>query len=404
MKTRASAKGDSAHLAADIAAPSQSATAAPGPRLLLAANQLDSFFNHRLPIAKAAQTEGWDVHVAINEADQAREMDTNGFTFHPWPLARSFASPARELDTLTSLNRLVRALKPDIVHAFTLKPALYAALISRWQKQATVMSVTGVGSFFLGQGAKEQAIRVALTMALRVALGSKRQMAIVQNPDDQALVTTRFGVPAARTRLIPGSGVDLVQFSPTQTPAPPPVQIVLAARMLADKGVREFVDAARRLLGEGLNARFVLAGGLDPANRSAITETELNSWQAEGSVSWLGQVEDMAALYRDSHIACLPSYREGLPKALLEAAACGLPCVTTDVPGCRDAIIAGETGLLAPVRDANGLADALRRLITDAALRKKMGTAGRAFISKGHSNEAIASAVLETYALLGARA
>jgi len=387
MKTRASAKGECTP-----------------PRLLLVANQLDSFFNHRLPIARAAQNAGWDVHVAINEAEKARGMDTDGFTFHAWPLARSFASPAHELKTLGSLNALVGMLRPDIVHAFTLKPALYAALISRWRRQATVMSITGVGSFFLGQGFREKVIRTGLTTALRLSLGGSRQMAIVQNPDDEALVTSKFGMAASHTRLIPGSGVDLSHFAPPQSQAEPPVQIVLAARMLADKGVREFADAARQLTDEGLNAGFVLAGGLDPANRTAIDEAELREWEREGVVTWLGQVDDMAALYRASHIACLPSYREGLPKALLEAAACGLPCVTTDVPGCRDAIISNETGLLAPIRDASALADALRRLITDAALRQKMGTAGRAFVSQRHSNEAITAAILATYAALDAKA
>jgi len=372
-------------------------------KLLLAANQLDSFYNHRLPIARAAQKAGWDVHVAINEAEKARKMDDDGFTFHPWPLARSFASPARELKTLASLNALVGSLQPDIVHAFTLKPALYAALISRWRRQATVMSITGVGSFFLGQGFREKIIRTGLTAALRLSLGGKRQIAIVQNPDDEALVTDTFGVAASRIRLIPGSGVDLTRFAPPPSHAEPPIQIVLAARMLADKGVREFTQAARQLTGEGLNTRFILAGSLDPANRTAIEDTELRQWEDEGVVTWLGQVDDVAALYRASHIACLPSYREGLPKALLEAAACGLPCVTTDVPGCRDAIIDGETGLLAPIRDATGLAAALRRLITDAALRKSMGAAGREFVSKGHSNEAVVEAVLETYAALGVR-
>ncbi len=386
MKTRASAKGECTQ-----------------PRLLLAANQLESFFNHRLPIARAAQNAGWDVHVAINEPREAANLDTDGLTFHPWPLARSFASPAREMETLTSLNALVKALRPDIVHAFTLKPALYAALVSRWQRQPTVMSVTGVGSFFLGQGLREKVIRSGLTMALRLSLGGRRQIAIVQNPDDQELVTTRFGVSASRTRLIPGSGVDLARFAPPTSPAPPPVQIALAARMLADKGVREFVEAARTLTGEGLNARFVLAGGLDPANRTAIAESELRAWESEGCVTWLGPVPDMADLYRSSHIACLPSYREGLPKALLEASACGLPCVTTDVPGCRDAIIANETGLLAPLRDAPALADALRRLITNAAMREQMGIAGRAFVAQRHSNEAVTAAVLETYADLGVR-
>ncbi len=391
MKTPASAKNKS--------------TRAGNPRrLLLAVNQLESFFNHRMPLAHAAKTTGWDVHIAIHEAGEAREIarksGINDLTFHHWPLARSFASPARETETLRALNGLVAAIQPDIVHAFTLKPALYAALVSRWRRQPTVMSITGVGSFFLGQGLKERLIRAGLTTALRLALGSTRQIAIVQNPDDQQLVRRQFAMREDHIVLIPGSGVDLTRFAPAPELAPPPVQIVLAARMLADKGVREFAQAAHILKDRGLNARFVLAGGLDPANRTAISEAELRQWQAQGDVTWLGQVADMAQLYRQSHIACLPSYREGLPKSLLEAAACGLPCVTTDVPGCRDIVVHEKTGLLVPARDAKNLAEALERLIEHAPERQHFGSAGRQMVERGYSNEAISAAILETYARL----
>jgi len=371
--------------------------------LLMVANQLDSFFNHRLPQAIGAIDDGFDVHVAMDEADaacsRAAALGLEDLTFHHLPLARGFGNPLAELESLSALHRLVRDLRPGIVHAYTLKPVLYAGLVTRRTGTPLAASVTGVGSFFLGTSARDKLIQSGLLPALRLALaGSRPCRVIVQNPDDRDLVTGPLSVAHTKTRLIRGSGVDISAFTPASPPPPaPPVRIVLAARMLADKGVREFVEAARQLKAKGLEAEFILAGGLDSANRSAITEEEINSWTQEGVVTWAGHVTDMAALYRSTHIACLPSYREGLPKSLLEAAACALPIVTTDVPGCRDAIVAEETGLLVPARSTAPLADALARLITDAELRARMGRAGRAYVEAGLSVDAVVSQTMNVY-------
>ncbi|WP_422022656.1 glycosyltransferase family 4 protein [Pyruvatibacter mobilis] len=376
--------------------------------LLMVANQLDSFFNHRLPQAIGAIEDGFDVHVAMEEAEaastRADALDLQGLTFHHLPLTRGFANPLVELESLSALNRLVHHLRPGIIHAYTLKPVLYAGLVTRRTGTPLAASVTGVGSFFLGTSARDKLIQSALLPALKVALaGNRACRVIVQNPDDQKLVTGPLAVPTAKTRLIRGSGVDPSAFAPASPPPAPPVRVILAARMLADKGVREFVEAARQLKAKGLEAEFILAGGLDPANRSAITESEINSWTHDGVVMWTGHVADMAALNRSAHIACLPSYREGLPKSLLEAASCALPIVTTNVPGCRDAIVDGETGLLVPARSTAPLADALARLITDADLRTRMGRAGRAYVEAGLSVEAVVSQTLRVYGeLLGA--
>lgn len=368
------------------------------PRLLIVANELESFFNHRLPIARAAQAAGYDVHVALEEATAARERDTDGFAFHALPLARGFAAPWREAAALWRIDRLVARLGPGIVHAFTLKPVLHAGLVTRARGIAFVASVTGVGSFFLGTSRRDRVIQGALMPALGFALGGARRIAIVQNPDDEALVTQALRVPPTSVELIRGSGVDLDVFAPAPSPPPaPPVRIVLAARMLADKGVREFVEAARLLRHTAPDAQFILAGGLDPANRSAIARTELDAWAREPNIEWTGHVSDMAALYRSAHIACLPSYREGLPKALLEAAACGLPVVTTDAPGCREIVVDGRTGRLVPVRNAAALARALAALIADPALRTEMGAAGRDFVADGLSVEAVVGRIVSVY-------
>lgn len=368
------------------------------PRLLMVVNELESFFNHRLPAALAASESGYDVHVALKEDTAATGRNPGAITFHHLPLARNLASPYQELRTLFALRKLLRSLRPDLVHAFTLKPVTLAGLAARMNAgPPLVASVTGVGSFFLATGAKAAAMRAVMVPALRAALAHKPLMAIVQNPDDRALVTGTLGVPPARCTLVPGSGVDLETFRPAPTEPPPPVRIVLAARMLADKGIREFADAARQLRRAGIQADFVLAGGLDPANRSAIFEDEIRRWEHDGILRWAGHVRDMAALNARAHVACLPSYREGLPKSLIEAAASGLPIVTTDVPGCREIVRPGESGLLVPPRDPAALAAALRRLIEDAELRRRMGVAGRRLAETGFSVESINAQILAVY-------
>lgn len=368
-------------------------------KLLMVANQLDSFFNHRLPQARGAHKARFDVHVAMQEADVARARDTDGLTFHYLPLARGFDNPLAELQSLRALNRLVRHLSPSLVHAYTLKPVLYASMVTRLTGTPLAASITGVGSYFLGTSVKDRLIQSALTPALRLALGGKRLVrVIVQNPDDRALVLGPLAVPESKVRLIRGSGVDINQFTPADPPpAPTPLRVVLAARMLADKGVREFIAAARLLKQQGVTAEFVLAGDVDTANRSAIAKEEIDQSVRDGTVTWTGHVADMVTLNQSSHIACLPSYREGLPKSLLEAAACGLPVVTTDVPGCREAVRDGETGLLVPARTVQPLAEALSQLINDAPLRARMGTAGRAHVKAGLSVEAVVSQTQAVY-------
>lgn len=368
------------------------------PRLLMLVNELESFFNHRMPIALAAKRHGWDVHVAMEAATQAQARDTAGLTFHHIPMDRSIAAPWRELAALRSLLNITREIKPDIIHAFTLKPIGLAGVAARRDsKLALAASVTGVGSFFLADDLKARIVRRLFVPVLRFALRCKPTAAIVQNVDDQQLVTQLLGLPADHCTLVPGSGINPETFKPTAKTSSGPVQVTLASRLLADKGVREFVSAARTIKSRGIDAIFVLAGGLDPANRSAIPQEEVDSWVKEGVVTWMGHVTDMPSLHASTHIACLPSYREGLPKSLLEAAACGLPIVTTNVPGCRDSIQDGVSGLLVPARDAAALTEALATLIADPDLRERFGKAGRKFVERDFSEAAITTQILGIY-------
>jgi glycosyltransferase involved in cell wall biosynthesis len=220
---------------------------------------------------------------------------------------------------------------------------------------------------------------------------------LVQNPDDAALVA-QLGAPTSRIRRIAGSGVDLEQFRPTPSPeGRTGIVVVLPARLLWDKGVGEFVAAARILVRRGVTARFLLAGEPDPLNPASIPDDQILQWTREGVVESLGWIADMPALLAACDIVCLPSYREGLPKSLIEAAAAGKPIVTTDVPGCREIVHDGDNGLLAPPRNANALADALGRLIGDPALRERMGARSRARAEQEFGLELVIRQTLALY-------
>lgn len=332
------------------------------------------FVSHRLPLAVAARAAGHDVTVATREGRQGDVIRNAGIRLIPFSLSRRGGNPLREV---ISLWRLYRREQPDLVHHVALKPVMFGALAA-WLARvpAQVNAVAGLGWLFTTSSGLVRLVRPALRRILARLLDRPHCLTIVQNPEDLALLE-RSGVAASRLRLIRGAGVDLQVFRPA---APPlgPVCVVLVARMLWDKGVGEFVEAARRLTVAGVSARFVLVGEPDPANPASVPEDTLRDWNGQHGLEWWGRRDDMPAVLQAAHIACLPSYREGLPKTLLEAAACGLPIVTTDAPGCRDVVEDGMNGILVPVRDVGGLEAALRRLILDPELRRRMGEQSRA--------------------------
>ena len=370
-------------------------------RLLLVANQLDSFFNHRLPAARAAKAAGYDVHVALAEADAARERDTDDFVFHALSLPRGIGSPIAELKAIRGLSHLIGQLRPSLIHAFTLKPDLYAALAARSHKVPLAASITGMGSFFLGTRAHHRLLQRGLTLALRYGLVHSPMKAIVQNHDDRDFVRDTLHVASEDIVLIPGSGVDLDLFRPAtdhpQRQNSKKLRVVLAARMLRDKGVIEFAEAAKILRNRVPSVEFILAGTTDLANRSAIQPAQIEAWVKEERVTWCGQVDEMAKLYSEADIACLPSYREGLPKSLIEAASSGLPIVTTDVPGCREVVRDGETGFLVPAKDYTALANALARLIDSPDLRHQMGSNARKLAETRFGQNEISDQIIAVY-------
>jgi glycosyltransferase involved in cell wall biosynthesis len=304
------------------------------------------------------------------------------------------------------LFRLFRRLRPDLVHLVTPKPVLYGGIAARFAGiDAVVAAVSGLGHVFSSDGGVAHLARPIVTTLYRFALEREHVRVIFQNPDDRAMFVRIGAVTQERAVTIRGSGVDLAAFRPAPEPGGTPV-VTFAARLLKPKGVHEFVEAARRLRARGVAARFLLAGEIDPDNPTSVTREEIEQWRVGGLIEVLGQRRDIANVFAASSLVVLPSYyAEGLPKVLVDAAACGRPIITTDWPGCRDAIEPGVTGLLVPPRDPGALADAIADLLADRARRQRMGVAARALAEREYSIHGITGAHLNVYAELldGAR-
>lgn len=367
------------------------------PVLLFAVNDPAFFLSHRVPIAIAARDAGYDVHVAAMPGPAAEGIAHLGFAFHPMPLNRSGVNPAAEMRTIATFARLFRHVRPDVVHLVTIKPMLYGGIAARLTGvKAVVSAVSGLGYLYVRQGAAARLTRGVVQRLYRMAMGHRNQHVIVQNGSDAEAVRRLGRLDVDQITLIPGSGVRLADYPVVAERAGRPV-VTMAARLLADKGVHEFIAAARVLHGRGVDAEFRLVGNLDPGNRSSLTMGELDAVRAEGIVSIVGHRRDIAQVFAESSIIVLPSYREGLPKVLIEAAACGRPVVTTDVPGCRDAIVDGETGVLVPARNVSALAHAIGDLLADHARRQRLGQAGRRLAEERFAIEDVVRAHLDIY-------
>lgn len=369
-------------------------------RLLFVVNVDWFFLSHRMPVAQQAQREGYEVHLATGLTDRRAELEAAGLVLHPLAMARGHAGWLESFSTMLALFRLFRHLRPDLVHLVTIKPVLLGGLAARLAGvPAVVAAISGLGFVFTAQGWRAAGRRWAVACLYRLALGGKRLRVICQNRDDLDQVTHMAGLDAGQTMLIRGSGVDLTRFVATPLPDGMPV-VMLAARLLADKGVREFVLAARQLRGAGVQARFCLVGAIDPDNPASLGEAELQAWAQEGVVELWGHRADMPQVLAASHVVVLPSYREGMPKILLEAAACGRAVVTTDVPGCRDAIEPNISGLLVPPRDGAALALVIRRLLDDPLACRRMGQAGRDLAQRCFGEQDVVAAHMRLYAEL----
>jgi len=373
-------------------------------KIILFANTDWYLYNFRLTLAQASRKKGHAVVLLSPPGEYGPRLVQAGFRWISFPLSRRGMNPFSELITLWRLARLYSRERPDLVHHFTVKCVLYGSLAAKMAGvKGVVNAIIGLGYVFIGDEWPVRLLRWLVKGFYRRAL--RGTQVIFQNPDDQELFSRNGLVNRKQVTLIPSSGVDIEKFSPSPEPAGEPL-VILPARMLWAKGVNEFVLAAGILRLAGVQARFALIGDTDPGNPEAVPVDQLEKWRKEGIIEWWGWQEDMPMLYRQAHIVCLPSYyREGTPKSLIESAACGRPIVTTDRPGCREVVRHQQNGLLVPVRDSRALAEALKTLIGDAALRKQMGKKGRELAVAEFSLEKVIGQTLSVYekALSGGR-
>jgi glycosyltransferase involved in cell wall biosynthesis len=369
------------------------------PKLIYVITEDWFFCSHFLERALAARDAGYDVVVMARERAHGLKIRAAGFRLLPVDFDRRSINPVKELVLLLRIYLAYRRERPDVLHHIASKPVLYGSLAALFfhRKLAIVNAPVGMGYVFCSGERLARLLRPLLRLGYRLLLNPRRSQVIFENPDDAADFVNNGVVREADAVVIRGAGVDLTRFQPVDPPAGLPV-VALVGRMLRDKGVCEFVEAAHRLHEAGVAARFALVGVPDPESRTSIPLEQLRSWHGQKGVEWWGWREDMVSTWHQVQIACLPSsYGEGLPKVLLEAAACGLPIVTTDAIGCREAVRDGDNGLLLPIGDVPALADALRILISDADLRTRMGKRSRARAEREFSSEQVISETLAVY-------
>jgi len=369
-------------------------------RLLFVVNVDWFFVSHRLPIALQALRLGYEVHIATGITNKQKELEQCGLIVHPLTIDRSSASLLDGLRTFWQMLGVFLKVKPDLVHLVTIKPVLFGGLIARiTQVPALVVAFSGLGTVFVSDAEGGGWRRRIVEAVYRIALGHRNLKAIFQNPEDRAMLVSKGALQDSKTVLIRGSGVALQAYPMQPEPDDMPV-VTFAARLLKDKGVLEFIDAIRILRDRGVKARYWLVGAPDPGNPSSVSQADVSEWVSLGLVEALGLRSDMTVVLSASNVVVLPSYREGLPKVLIEAAACGRAVVTTDVAGCRDAIEPGVTGLIVPVRDVAALADAIEFMIEVPERRKRMGAAGRQLAEQAFTIERVVEHHLQIYAEL----
>lgn len=366
-------------------------------RLLFLVSEDWYFVSHRLHLALAARDAGYQVAVATRLSSHGAMLECHGLQVFRLSLQRASRNPLREIAALWEIIGIYRCFRPEIAHHVSLKPSLYgsvAALLTR--VPVVINALAGLGYVFTSTDVFARVLRPLILAAFRLLFGRDNTRVIFQNSDDRQMMLDLGAVTLNNTVLIRGSGVELEVFRPVPLPEGMPL-VVFPARMLWDKGLREFVEAVRLLKRAGSSARFILVGEPDPHNPESADEADLRRWVNEGLVEWWGRRNDMPTVFGEATIVCLPSYREGLPKVLLEAAACARPIVASDVPGCREIVIPGVNGILVPPRDPEALAKALAKLLDDREMCSRLGLAGRKLVEEHFSSENVAQETLAVY-------
>lgn len=368
-----------------------------GDRLkaILFANTDWYLYNFRMAYAEFLQQQGWEVVFISPNGEHAQKLQAAGFRHIPFEFSRKGINPIQEKETISGIRALYEAEKPDLVHHFTIKCVIYGSLAAKETGITSIVnSITGLGYMFLSNKPHVKVIREVVKHLYKKALDDTQ--VIFENPDDRKLFLEMGLLNEENSNVVLGTGIDTERF----VPEPPTNSIpltILPARMIWDKGIKEFVEAAQMIHEEGVNARFALIGSNDTGNPTCIPFDQLTQWQKEGNVEWWGWQDDVPTVISMSHIVCLPSYREGLPKILIEAASCGRPIVTTDVPGCREVVKDDYNGYLVPEKNAKALKDALLKLINDPEKRLEMGKASRKLAIEKFSNEIVNNGIYTVY-------
>ncbi|GLQ45737.1 glycosyl transferase [Dyella lipolytica] len=372
-------------------------------KVVLFANTDWYLYNFRRALAMSLRRAGYDVLLISPPGPYGDKLRELGLRWEPVPMQRRSLNVLRELMLLWYLIRLLRRERPTLVHGFTIKCAVYGSLAARLAGiPVRVNAVAGMGYVFTSTQLKARLLRPVVRGLMRLALGGKDARLILQNADDVELFKREHLVDPEHIRLIRGSGVNCAQFAGVSGRVPDGgrIRVLLASRLLWDKGIDEYIAALRKLRNQGRDIDALLAGTPDPGNPATVPESTIRDWVDEGLITWLGHVDDMVGLLGSVDVVVLPSYREGLPRSLVEAAACGLPLITTDVPGCREVVCDGVDGLLVPVKDADALARAIERLQDNPDLARRLGSAARMKARTQFDERMVIQGTLEVYAEL----
>ncbi|MEM8682854.1 MAG: glycosyltransferase family 4 protein [Pseudomonadota bacterium] len=348
--------------------------------IVFVSNTSEFFVSHRLPLARHLAELGWNIAIITDDGPYGEHLLAEGFDVYRTGFRRESAGIFGEVRNFLKISSIIRRLAPEFVHNVALKSAVFGSFAARWSGDAIVINaITGLGLTFVAADRPLQIRRFLVERLLRLALASSRCYSILQNRDDLELLASRGIVDPSRAAVIYGSGVDAADYAVPETrDTGSRLKVILAARLLWSKGVGEFVAAADELKEAFPQTDFVLAGKVDTASSDHIPENELRRWTERANVTWIGYVEDMRSFLREADIVVLPSYyREGVPKVLIEAAMAGRPAVTTDSPGCREAVVHERTGLLVPPRDSGALAQAIADLLRSEDYRRKLGEQAR---------------------------
>ena len=367
----------------------------PPRKLLYVANEDWAFLLNRLPMARAAQRAGFEIHVATRVKDGARAIEAEGFTLHPIPLRRGGISPLSAIPAILALRQVTARIKPDIAHHSGLQCCVYGSIAALGRPFPYVSAMTGMGYVFTSVTLRSRLLRVILKWLLPFLLDRPGGVVLVQNPDDRTAMLD-LGISEGKIVLIPGSGVDTDALQPLPEPDGP-ITYGFAGRLLTDKGIRALVAAHDLVRSQGLDSRLLIAGNPDPANPASVSAEEVDEWTRHPGITWLGHVKAISSLWRQCHFAILPSHREGLPGSLMEAAACERAMIATDAPGCREIVIDDQTGLLVPIENPPALAQAISKLAASPDLRARYAKAARELVVNKLSARMIGQQIVQLY-------